>query len=108
MKRHSGRACLFGAVAALSGMLAPAQVTQADERSLAFHSDIIVQPDGTLQVRETIRVRAEGREIRRGIYRDFPTTYPREGGGHVSVGFSFESATRDGNGEPWRIEDRSN
>lgn len=80
----------------------------ADERILAFHSDITVQRDGTLEVRETIRVRAEGRNIRRGIYRDFPTSYPREGGGQVIVGFSFESASRDGNVEPWRVEDRQN
>jgi uncharacterized membrane protein YgcG len=81
---------------------------QADERILAFHSDITVHRDGTLEVRETIRVRAEGRNIRRGIYRDFPTLYPRDGGGQVVVGFSFQSASRDGDVEPWRVENRQN
>ncbi len=47
----------------------------ADERILAFHSDIRVFPDGMLEVTETIRVRAEGHQIRRGIYRDFPVQY---------------------------------
>ena len=36
----------------------------ADERILAFHSDIRIFADGMIEVTETIRVRAEGREIR--------------------------------------------
>jgi len=47
----------------------------ADERILSFESDILVRADGWLEVTETIRVRAEGQQIRRGIYRDFPTRY---------------------------------
>jgi hypothetical protein len=47
----------------------------ADERILEFHSDILVMPDGWIDVTETIKVRAEGNRIRRGIYRDFPTEY---------------------------------
>ena len=47
----------------------------ADERILSFHSDILVMSDGWIEVTETIRVRAEGGRIRRGIYRDLPTEY---------------------------------
>jgi hypothetical protein len=47
----------------------------ADERILSFHGDIVVRQDGRIQVTETIRVRAEGDRIHRGIYRDFPTEY---------------------------------
>ena len=47
----------------------------ADERILDFHSDIRVFPDGMIEVTETIKVRAEGDRIRRGIYRDFPVEY---------------------------------
>lgn len=83
-------------------------VARADERILAFDSAITVQPDGTLAVRETIRVRAEGDKIRRGIYREFPTIYPGKGGRQVVVGFAFESATRDGAPEPWRMEQVGN
>ena len=46
-----------------------------DERILSFHSDITIDEDGSMTVRETIRVRAQGLKIKRGIYRDFPTTY---------------------------------
>ena len=38
-------------------------------------------------VREVIRVRAEGSNIRRGIYRDFPTIYPAGDGRQIVVGF---------------------
>jgi len=47
----------------------------ADERILSFHSDVRVFTDGMIEVTETIKVRAEGKQIRRGIYRDFPVEY---------------------------------
>ena len=80
-----------------------ASAVWADERILSFDETVTVQSDGALRVREVIRVNAEGRNIRRGIFRDFPTTYPANGR-QVVVGFQFESATRDGQDEPWRTE----
>lgn len=47
----------------------------SDERILSFHSDVRVFDDGMIEVTETIQVRAEGNQIRRGIYRDFPVEY---------------------------------
>jgi hypothetical protein len=41
----------------------------AEERILKWHSDIAVHQDGSMTVTETIRVRAEGAKIKRGIYR---------------------------------------
>jgi uncharacterized membrane protein YgcG len=61
---------------------------QADERILEFHSDILVMQDGWIEVTETIRVRSEGNRIRRGIYRDFPTTYEDKLGNKYVVEFS--------------------
>ena len=83
-------------------------IAHADERILSYDSTITVQPDGSLDVHEVIRVRAEGRQIRRGIYRDFPTVYPGRNGGIVTVGFDFRTARRDGSAEEWRTENRSN
>jgi uncharacterized membrane protein YgcG len=80
----------------------------ADERILDYRSDIRVQADGELTVTETIRVRAEGRDIRRGIYRDFPTRYRDRWGNHVQVGFEPLSVRRNGAAEPWHSERRSN
>ena len=67
-------------VAALTG-------AAAQERILPFISDVRVQRNGDLFVTETIRVEAEGKEIRRGILRDFPTIYARRDGTRVEVGF---------------------
>jgi len=59
----------------------------ADERILNFHSEIRVLQDGWIEVTETIRVRAEGNRIRRGIYRDFPTEYFDKLGNRYEVDF---------------------
>jgi len=67
----------------------------ADERILDFHSDIRVMQDGWIEVTETIRVRAEGNRIRRGIYRDFPTEYEDKLGNQYVVGFEPLSVLRN-------------
>ena len=41
----------------------------------SFHSDIRILADSTIDVVEKITVTADGDEIKRGIYRDFPTDY---------------------------------
>jgi uncharacterized membrane protein YgcG len=95
---------------ALSLLLAllATSVAIAEERILSFHSDIRVLPDSAIEVVETIRVRAEGELIRRGIYRDFPTVYQDRGGRRVVVGFELLELTRDGRPEPHRSEQRAN
>jgi hypothetical protein len=81
---------------------------RADERILSWQSDIRVRPDSTVEVRETLRVRAEGVDIRRGIFRDFPTVYTNSRGERVVTGFDVRSVARDGRAEPFRVEKRSN
>jgi uncharacterized membrane protein YgcG len=80
----------------------------ADERILDYRSDIRVEPAGELLVTEIIRVRAEGRDIRRGIYRDFPTRYRDRWGNHVTASFDPIAVRRNGQMEPWHSEQRSN
>ena len=48
---------------------------RGDERILAYDSVVRLARDGSLKVTETLRVNAEGDQIRRGLYRDFPTRY---------------------------------
>lgn len=84
-------------------LLAPAHA-RADERILHFLSDVSVERNGTLDVVETIDVRSEGIEIRRGILRDFPTRYQDRLGREVRVGFNVEGVERDGHPEPWSTE----
>ena len=74
----------------------------------SFHSDIEIQRNGDLRVTETIVVKAEGKQIRRGIYRDFPTDYQDARGRRVVVGFEVLSITRDGVTEPYHIKRQSN
>ena len=52
----------------LLAMAVPASL--ADERILSWHSEIVVEKGGDLVVTETIKVQAEGKEIKRGIFRD--------------------------------------
>ncbi|MGY0611186.1 DUF2207 domain-containing protein [Luteimonas sp. A501] len=97
-------ATLAGAwLLAVSVLLAPAAAA-AKERVLAYDSVVEVQADGSLDVTEHIRVRAEGSRIRRGITRDFPTRYKDRRGNNVVVAFEVESVERDGHKEPWFTE----
>ena len=80
----------------------------AQERIIDFASDIRIAGDGSMEVTETIRVRAEGAAIRRGIFRDFPTDYRDRFGNRYRVEFDIEVVTRDGLPEPWFTETRSN
>ena len=80
----------------------------AEERILDFHSDITVHQDATMTVKETIRVRAEGVQIKRGIYRDFPTRYEDSRGNPYVVGFRVDSVTRDGSSEPYHTTGMQN
>jgi len=80
----------------------------ADERILSFDSQIHLQDDSSLEVIETIVVRAEGHQIRRGIFREFPTTYTKLNGTRTTVGFELLSIKRDGVSEGYLMERRSN
>lgn len=93
------------ACAALAATTAP---SLAVERILQFISDVRVERNGDLLVNETIRVQAEGREIRRGILRDFPTRYAGRDGRRVEVGFEVLSVTRNGSPENYSTEGLSN
>ncbi|MFD1796233.1 DUF2207 domain-containing protein [Paracoccus aurantiacus] len=76
---------------------------RADERILNYQSDVTVAANGDFTVTESIRVRAEGERIRRGIFRDFPLLFRDDRGNH-RVGFDVISVTRDGQPEPFSIE----
>lgn len=82
--------------------------TLAAEKILRFHADIDIYSDGSLTVTEHITVRAEGKQIRRGIYRDFPTRYRDRWGNRVEVSFTPLEVRRDGQPEPWFTEQKSN
>ncbi len=78
------------------------------ERVLRFHGDITIHQNAGLTVVETITIRCEGNEIKRGIYRDFPTLYKGKWGNAILVPFEVVALTRDGQAEPYHTELRSN
>lgn len=80
----------------------------ANERILSYDSYITIGLDGDITVRETIRVAAQGEKIRRGIYREFPTTYNDRFGNKIKVRFRMLELTRDGETEPWHKKKLSN
>ena len=86
------------AVLVIAGFASPGL---AAEQILSFDSNVVVRSDGVLDVTETITVKAEGNEIRRGIYRDFPTTFEDDDGTVHHVTFDVVSVTRDGRPEPY-------
>ena len=100
---------IFRAVCLILGLIPILATTGlADERILSFDSFIEVDRDGSQIVTETIRVQAEQKEIKRGIYRDFPTRYrDRYGHGYV-VDFDVLEVLRDGRGEPYHLEAQPN
>jgi predicted membrane protein DUF2207 len=69
-----------------------------------FVSDVTVAKDGELTVTETLQVRAEGRDMRHGIYRDFPLTFRDAGGTLREVDFKLLRVSRDGAAEPYHTE----
>ena len=68
--------------------------SHAVERVAEFHSDIRVSAEGELTVTETIEVHAEGKEIRRGLVREFPLEVPLE----------VTNVTRNRQTEPYAVE----
>jgi hypothetical protein len=85
-----------------------AGVASADERILSFRSRIEVLPDASLRVTETLQVRSERNRIKRGIFREVPTTYVDTRGNRMTLGFELLSVRRDAKAEPYHTEQRSN
>ncbi|MBT8091875.1 MAG: DUF2207 domain-containing protein [Gammaproteobacteria bacterium] len=76
----------------------------ADERILKFQSEIRVMPSGMIEVTETITVRAERNRIRRGIYRDFPTSYEDKLGNRYEVSFEPLAVLRNSRPEDFHTQ----
>jgi uncharacterized membrane protein YgcG len=80
----------------------------AEERILGYDIEVQIGRDGSLDVTERITVHAEGSNIRRGIYRDFPTRYKDRFGNRVVVDLKVRAVLRNDEPEPWFTEERDN
>ncbi|HVD60629.1 MAG TPA: DUF2207 domain-containing protein, partial [Gemmatimonadaceae bacterium] len=94
--------------ALLVALVLYAGAAQAQERILSYDIVVEVRKDASLDVTERIGVRAEGSQIRRGIYRDFPTRYKDRFGNQVKVDLDVKSVEKDNVIEPWFTERMSN
>jgi hypothetical protein len=92
------------AAGAMGVAMPPAHVAAQDAEEILSYEVRIEIPDGAeMVVTEEIRVRALGNEIRRGIYRDFPTSFPRSSGlGRIEAPFRVRRVLQDG--QPARYE----
>jgi uncharacterized membrane protein len=70
----------------------------------SFHARIELQKNGEMLVTETISVISEGRQIRRGIFRDFPRYYIDEDNQKRREVFNVVSVRRNGQYEPYHFE----
>ena len=80
----------------------------AQERIVDFASDVSIDANGSLLVVETIVVQVEGQQIKRGIFRDFPTRYEDHRGITVVVPFEVLNVQRDGTAEQYIVEPLTN
>ncbi|MBC8181280.1 DUF2207 domain-containing protein [candidate division KSB1 bacterium] len=78
------------------------------ERILDYKSDITVYRDGSMTVTETIKVISKGDQIKRGIYRTFPTKYKDRYGFNVRISFKVNQVLKNGMVEPFHTESFSN
>lgn len=92
-------ACL----ACLALLVLPCGAMAAEEIT-SFHQVIDLSRDGTMQVTETIKANTEGREIKRGLIRDFPLTFKDDKGRSASVEFQIVGVERDGETEDFHTE----
>ncbi|GJL93111.1 DUF2207 domain-containing protein [Hyphococcus sp.] len=67
-----------------------------------FTVEIDVQRSGDITVKETIAVTSEGKQIRRGIYRDLPRYYEKDGA-QLPYRYDVTRVMRDGRKEPYDI-----
>jgi hypothetical protein len=91
-------------IAVLLGALLSTGHAFGAEVILSFDSNVSVAKDGGLTIIEALRVRAEGNEMRHGIYRDFPLTFRDAGGTLREVTFQLLGVMRDGVAEPYHTE----
>lgn len=74
------------------------------EKILSYHSNINVGKDRSITVTESIQVRAEGFDIKRGIFRDVPTVAINEHGNKIKYDFEVIQVLKDGENENYAID----
>ena len=95
-------ACLavFILASCTSTFVKPAHAAETVTR---FHSDITLNPDGSLDVHEEIHVTSEGRGILHGIERDFPVRFSDFRSERRTTSFELKTVRLDEADEPYEL-----
>lgn len=88
------------AVAAATSALSAEQINNYDIK-------ILVEKDGDIHVTETIDVTSEGNQIRRGIFRDLPRFYEKDGA-DLPYRYKVKRIRRNGVKEPYAVSRTGN
>jgi len=91
--------CLFGTVFY--------ETAAAQEKIISYDVTIDVQQDADFLITEKINVISEGRQIRRGIFRDLPR-FKLDEGAKIPYQYKILSVTRNGRAEPFANTDKNN
>jgi uncharacterized membrane protein YgcG len=105
IRERSPRNPVLVAIAAATLLFFLAGPVTAAEEIRSYDSNIKLETNGTVDVTETITVNSEGLEIRHGIYRDIPTQLINDDKTRLRSDLSIKSVSRDGQPEPYSIED---
>lgn len=77
------------------------------EHIRSFHSDIVVNKDGTLHVTETITIDCNHNKVNRGMIRNIPTNYHDKDKNIVQVDIEVNRVLRNGQPEPYSVSKTS-
>lgn len=81
-----------------------APVVTGTEKTTQFNTTVEILPNSKLRVTEDIEVISFGKQIKRGIFRDYPTEYVTDKGYIRTIDFKVLSVTRDGVADSYRLE----
>lgn len=74
------------------------------EKIVRFHSDILIDTTGRIEVNESIVVYAKGKDIKRGIVRSMPLYRKDEDGKKIKMNFKLLSIQCNGQDEQYKTE----
>jgi uncharacterized membrane protein YgcG len=77
------------------------------EKTNFFNTTVEILSNSNLRVTEDIEVVSFGSQIKRGIFRDYPTEYVTDKGYIRTIDFKVLSVTRDGVADSYRLENIS-
>lgn len=77
---------------------------RAYEHILSFDARAHFNTDGSMEMRENIKVLSLGEEIKRGIFRTLPLSWNRQDGKVFRVDYQVKTVLRDGVPEPFSLD----